>query len=146
MLNHVVLIGRLVADPEIRYTQSGIPVANICIAVDRKFRNASGERDTDFINIVAWRKLAELLEKYMKKGRLIAVQGTLQMRKYQTREGENRTTYEVQADSIEFLDRADKGNYSGMQPPPPSDSDAPPEPDQFPPPDRGGEEDDDLPF
>ncbi|MGC9327442.1 MAG: single-stranded DNA-binding protein [Candidatus Hinthialibacter sp.] len=124
MINRIVLVGRLVADPEVRYTQNGIAVASFRIAVDRPFRSAGGERQTDFINIVAWRKLAELMGQYMKKGRLIGVDGSLQMRKYQTKEGENRTVYEVQADTIQFLDRGDSSGSAGA-PPVPSDQDAP---------------------
>ncbi|RJP34627.1 MAG: single-stranded DNA-binding protein [Candidatus Omnitrophota bacterium] len=153
MLNHIVLIGRLVADPDVRYTQSGIQVAKICLAVDRKFKNAAGERETDFINVVAWRKLAELLEKYMKKGRLIAVQGSLQSRKYQTKEGENRTAYEVQADEIKFLDWGDRPGSGGISSPPPhTDADVPPSsspssyPNEYPPAAAGPDTDDDLPF
>ncbi len=146
MLNHVVLIGRLVADPDIRYTQSGVAVANMRIAVDRRFKNAAGERETDFINIVAWRKLAELVGEYMKKGRLIAVQGSLQMRTYQTRDGDNRTAYEVQADNIEFLDRGDRSSGGGGQEVPPHTNSDAPQSQDFPPASEGGNEDNDLPF
>jgi single-strand DNA-binding protein len=130
-MNRIVLIGRLTRDPEVRYTQSGIPVTNFSIAVDRKFKNASGERETDFINIVAWRKTAELVGEYLGKGRLVAVDGSLQQRKYQNREGENRTVYEVLADTVQFLDRGDRsesrsGSSSGYSSGP-SDADAPPE-------------------
>ena len=146
MLNRIVLIGRLVADPELRYTQSGIPVSSFCIAVDRNYKNAAGERETDFINISAWRKLAELICEYMKKGRLIAVEGSLQMRKYQTREGENRTAYEVQAENVQFLDRG--GSGKGMDGPAPSHSDAdappPPEPSSMGP--AMDDDNSDLPF
>ena len=125
MINCVILVGRLTADPEIRYTQSGIPVANFSIAVERNFKNSAGERETDFINIVAWRKTAELMAEYTKKGHMIGVDGTLQMRKYQTKEGENRTVYEVQADSIQFLERGTGARAAGQPVPPPSDSNAP---------------------
>lgn len=144
MLNRVILIGRLVADPEIRYTQSGIPVVNFRMAVDRRFKNASGERETDFINIVAWRKTAELVNEYTRKGYMVAIEGSLQMRRYQTNEGENRVVYEVQADSVQFLDRGGRsgGGDSGSSPPP-SDQDAPPPPPSD---NEPGEQDDDLPF
>jgi single-strand DNA-binding protein len=151
MINRIVLVGRLVADPEVRYTQNGIAVANFTIAVERPFRSASGEKQTDFIPVVAWRKLAELMGQYMKKGRLIGVDGSLQMRKYQTKEGENRTVYEVLADNIQFLDRGDTASGGGAYtPPPPSDSDAPPDySNQYPsaPPSGGpGEGEGELPF
>ncbi len=144
MLNRVILIGRLVADPEIRYTQSGIPVVNFRLAVDRRFKNASGERETDFINIVAWRKTAELVNEYTRKGYMVAIEGSLQMRRYQTNEGDNRVVYEVQADSVQFLDRGGRsgGGDSGSSPPP-SDQDAPPPPPND---NESGEQDDDLPF
>lgn len=146
MINRIILVGRLVADPEVRYTQSGIAVANFTIAVERPFRSASGEKQTDFIPIVAWRKLAELMGQYMKKGRLIGVDGSLQMRKYQTKEGENRTVYEVLADSIQFLDRGDSPGAGGVgAPPPPSDTDAPPDYSSLPP-SGAGEMDGELPF
>lgn len=129
MLNRVILIGRLTADPEVRYTQSGIAVANFRLAVDRRFKDAQGERQTDFINIVTWRKTAELVGQYVKKGYLIGLEGFLQMRQYQNKEGENRTVYEVVADSVQFLDRGSGGGGSGARESTaaPSDSDAPPE-------------------
>ncbi|MBD3265940.1 single-stranded DNA-binding protein [bacterium] len=144
MMNRIILIGRLTRDPELRYTQSGIPVANFSVAVDRRFKNASGERETDFINIVAWRKQAELVGEYLNKGFQVAVEGSLQMRKYQTREGENRTAYEVVADSVQFLDRGgrrgqDSGGSSTYK-----DADAPP--DNYDVPDNAPSDDSDLPF
>lgn len=102
-INRVVLVGRLVADPELRHTQNNIPVTNFCLAVDRPYRNDDGESPTDFINVVAWKNQAESFCKYMQKGRLVGVDGSLQMRRYQTDSGENRTVYEVQANSIQFL-------------------------------------------
>jgi single-strand DNA-binding protein len=109
MLNRVVLIGRLVADPELRYTPSGVPVANFRIAVDRRFTNAAGERETDFINIVAWRQSAEFAANYLGKGRLVAVDGRLQIRQWTTQDGQRRQTAEVVADSIQGLDRPREG-------------------------------------
>jgi single-strand DNA-binding protein len=105
MLNRVVLIGRLTADPELRYTPSGVPVANFRIAVDRTFKNAAGERETDFINIVAWRQSAEFAANYLGKGRLVAVDGRLQIRQWTTNDGQKRSTAEVVADSLQGLDR-----------------------------------------
>ncbi len=105
MLNRVVLIGRLTADPELRYTGSGVPVANFRIAVDRPFTSASGERQTDFINIVAWRQRAEFAANYLTKGRLVAVDGRLQIRQWTTQEGQRRQSAEVVADDVRGLDR-----------------------------------------
>lgn len=106
MLNRITLIGRLTADPELRYTPSGVPVANFRIAVDRPFTSASGERETDFINIVAWRQNAEFAANYLTKGRLIAVDGRLQIRQWTTQDGQRRSTAEVVSDRLQGLDRA----------------------------------------
>ena len=143
-MNHIVLIGRLIADPETRYTQSGIAVTNFCLAVDRKFKNQAGERDTDFINCVAWRKAAEVIGQYMSKGRQVGVQGSLQSRKWEDKEGNKRVSFEVQVDEFKFLDSKGGGGSRGPSEAPtsgPGDNDAPP-PDA--PPDNMME--DDLPF
>ncbi|MGI6610228.1 MAG: single-stranded DNA-binding protein [Limnochordia bacterium] len=103
MLNRIVLIGRLVADPQLRYTHSGVAVANMRIAVDRPFTNQQGERETDFIDIVCWRKLGETVANHLTKGRLIAVDGRLQIRQYEW-EGQKRQAAEVYADDVRFLD------------------------------------------
>ena len=106
MLNQVVLIGRLTRDPELRYTAgSGIPVASFSLAVDRPFTNQQGERETDFINIVTWRKQAENVANYLKKGSLAAVAGRLQIRSYDDSQGVKRKVAEVVADNVRFLDR-----------------------------------------
>jgi single-strand DNA-binding protein len=105
MLNRVILIGRLTADPDLRYTGSGLPVANFRLAVDRSFKSASGERQTDFINIVAWRQRAEFAANYLTKGRLVAVDGKLQIREWTTQDGQRRQTAEVVADELRGLDR-----------------------------------------
>ncbi|MGI6575073.1 MAG: single-stranded DNA-binding protein [bacterium] len=105
MLNKVILIGRLVQDPELRYTASGVPVASLRLAVDRPFTNRQGERGTDFINIVAWRRLAEICSQNLGKGRLIAISGRLQVRSFDTAEGQRRWITEVVADEVRFLDR-----------------------------------------
>ncbi|MBX6352024.1 MAG: single-stranded DNA-binding protein [Thermoflavifilum sp.] len=107
MLNRVVLIGRLTQDPELRYTNSGTPVASFTLAVDRGRPNANGERETDFIPIVVWQKQAELCAQYLHKGRLAAVDGRLQIRSYENREGQRVRVAEVVAESVRFLDRAD---------------------------------------
>lgn len=107
MLNMVVLIGRLTHDPELRYTAGGgIPVATFSLAVDRPFTNQQGERETDFIRIVTWRKQAENCASYLKKGSLAAVAGRLQVRSYEDSEGIKRKVAEVVADNVRFLDRA----------------------------------------
>jgi single-strand DNA-binding protein len=105
MLNRVILIGRLVADPELRYTPSGVPVANMRIAVDRPKSKEATERQTDFVNLVAWRQRAEFAANYLTKGRLIAVEGRLQIRQWQTQDGQKRTTAEVVCDNLQGLDR-----------------------------------------
>lgn len=104
MLNKVILIGRLTRDPELRYTASGVPVATFTLAVDRPFTNQQGERETDFINIVAWRRLAETCANNLGKGRLVAVDGRLQIRSYETPEGQRRRVAEVVAGDVRFLD------------------------------------------
>lgn len=103
MLNHIILIGRLVKDPEMRYTTNGTPVTNFTLAVERNYTNQQGERDVDFINIVTWRKLAESCAHHLGKGRLVAVDGSLQIRKSEN----NGRTYinpEVVANEVRFLD------------------------------------------
>ena len=112
-LIRVILIGRYTREPELRFTSGGAAVANFTLAVDRPYLNAQGERETDFIRIVAWRKLAETCAYYMGKGRLVAVEGRLQVRTYQTPDGQNRTTAEVVADTVRFLERAREGTPVG---------------------------------
>ncbi len=109
MYNRIILIGRLTRDPELRYVPSGAPVASFTLAVDRPFRDQQGNRETDFIDIVAWRKLAEQVSQYMSKGRMVAVEGRLQIRSYETQDGQKRKVAEVVADGIRFLDRAKTG-------------------------------------
>ncbi|MDR7482415.1 MAG: single-stranded DNA-binding protein [Armatimonadota bacterium] len=105
MLNRIILIGRLTRDPELRYVPSGQPVASFSLAVDRPFTNQQGERETDFIDIVAWRKLAEQVSQHLSKGRLVAVEGRLQIRSFETQDGQKRRVAEVVADAVRFLDR-----------------------------------------
>lgn len=105
MLNRIILIGRLTRDPELRYTPSGVPVASFSVAVDRPFTNQQGERETDFIDVVVWRKLADLCGQYLAKGRLVALEGRLQIRSYETQEGQRRKVAEVVADNVKFLDK-----------------------------------------
>ncbi|MCG0277655.1 MAG: single-stranded DNA-binding protein [Thermanaeromonas sp.] len=104
MLNRVILIGRLVRDPELRYTPNGVAVANFTLAVDRPYLNQQGERETDFIRISLWRKLAETCASHLGKGRLVAVEGRLQVRTYETSDGQRRQVTEVVADDVRFLD------------------------------------------
>lgn len=109
MLNKIILIGRLTRDPELRYVPSGAPVSSFTLAVDRPFTNQQGERETDFIDIIAWRKLAEQVHQHLSKGRLVAVEGRLQIRSYETQDGQKRKVAEVVADGIRFLDRKATG-------------------------------------
>lgn len=104
MLNTVVLIGRLTRDPELRYTPGGAAVAGFALAVDRPFTNQQGERETDFIDIVCWRQLAEQVANHLGKGRLVAVEGRLQIRSYETQDGQRRKVAEVVANNVRFLD------------------------------------------
>lgn len=104
MLNSVILIGRLVEDPELRYTPAdGVPVANFTIAVDRPFTNQKGEKETDFIRIVTWQKQAENCANHLSKGRQVAVEGRLQIRSFEDREGIRRKAAEVVARRVQFL-------------------------------------------
>ena len=111
-MNHIVLIGRLTRDPELRYTPNGVAVANFDLAVDRPTTNQQGERQTDFIRIVAWQKQAELCANYLKKGRLVGVEGRLQIRSYETQDGQKRRVAEVVANFVQFLDRNREENQS----------------------------------
>lgn len=114
-LNRIILIGRLTRDPELRYTPNGHPVASFTLAIDRPRQNAQGERETDFIDIVAWQKLAETCANYLGKGRLIAIEGRLQIRSYETNDGQKRKAAEVIASNMRILDRSpqQKGTDSG---------------------------------
>lgn len=117
MLNKIFLQGRLVADPELRHTTSGVPVASLRLAVDRDFKDKeTGEKKADFINVVAWRSTAEFVSRYFSKGRMAVVEGRLQMRDYNDREGNRRIAAEVVADNIYFGDSkkdAQGGSYGG---------------------------------
>ncbi len=116
MLNRIVLIGRLTRDPELRFTASGTAVANFTLAVDRQRPNKQGEREADFIRIVVWDKMGETCANYLGKGRLVAVDGRLQVRTYQAQDGQNRTSAEVVAENVRFLDRAKEGTGAGPGP------------------------------
>ena len=105
MLNHIVLMGRLTRDPELRRTGSGIAVASFSLAVDRDFGSReTGEKETDFIDIVAWRNTAEFVSKYFTKGRMAVVSGRLQIRNWNDKDGNKRRSAEVVADNIYFGD------------------------------------------
>jgi single-strand DNA-binding protein len=106
MLNRVVLIGHLTKDPELRTASNDISVTSFTIAVDRNFNNQQGEKETDFIPVVAWRKLADTCAKYLAKGRLVAVSGRMQVRSYEGKEGKRYIT-EVVADEVQFLEKAE---------------------------------------
>ncbi len=120
MLNRIVIMGRLVRDPELRTTQSGISVTSFTIAVDRDFKNRdSGEKNTDFIDVVAWRQTAEFVCKYFAKGRMAVAEGRLQIRDWKDRDGNSRRTAEVVADNVYFGDskRDSAGGDYGSPPP-----------------------------
>lgn len=103
-MNKVFLIGNLTRDPEMRSTQSGVAVCNFSIAVNRRFRNPqTGQQETDFLNVIAWRQLAELCAKYLAKGRKVAVTGSIQTRTYKVKDGSKRTALDIVADEVEFL-------------------------------------------
>ncbi|MBQ8869437.1 MAG: single-stranded DNA-binding protein [Oscillospiraceae bacterium] len=114
MINVVVLMGRLVADPELKQTANGASVTSFRIAVDRNFANKeTGERQADFITIVAWRQTAEFVCKYFRKGSMIAIEGSLQTRNYEDKDGNKRTAYEVVANNVSFTgSKAESGTAS----------------------------------
>ena len=117
MLNKIFIMGRLTRDPELRRTQSGTPVTSFSLAVDRDFKSQSGEKETDFIDVVAWRSTAEFAAKYFTKGRMAIVEGRLQIRPWTDKEGNSRRSAEVVADNIYFGDSkrdsaGDMGGYS----------------------------------
>ncbi len=107
-MNKVVLVGRLTAKPELRYTNSNTAFLRFTIAVNRNFTGADGKREADFINVVAWRKQAETISKYFDKGNLIAVEGRLQTGSYDDRDGNKRYTMDVALDNFEFVEGRNK--------------------------------------
>lgn len=117
MLNHIDLMGRICNDVELRRTPSGAPVASFTLAVDRDFKSASGEKETDFIEVVAWSKTAEFVQKYFGKGKMAVVSGRLQVRSWTDKEGHKRKTAEVVAESVYFgdskKDSGDAGTFNG---------------------------------
>ena len=148
MLNKVIIMGRLARDPELRRTQTGTPVTSFRIACDRDFKSQSGEKTTDWIDVVAWRNTAEFVSKYFTKGRLAIVEGRLQTRDWTDKDGNKRTAVEVVADNVYFGDSkrdSDGGSYNAPAYAPADRGYAPAAPvaDQFA---EIDEEDGDLPF
>lgn len=118
MLNRIIVMGRLTRDPELRYTQSGLPVASFALAVERDFADGNGKRAVDFIEIVAWRHTAEFVHKYFAKGRMAVVTGRLQIRDWQDQNGYKRRSAEIVADSVYFGDSkrdSDGGSSANTQ-------------------------------
>ena len=115
MLNKIILMGRLTRDPALRRTQSGTAVPSFSLAVDRDFKSQSGEKETDFIDVVAWRNTAEFVSKYFTKGRMAVVEGRLQIRDWTDRDGGKRRSAEVIADNVYFGDsrRDGAGDFGG---------------------------------
>jgi single-strand DNA-binding protein len=124
-MNKAILIGNLVADPELRRTASDLPVCTFRIAVQRRFANQQGVREADFFNIVAWRQTAELCAKFLTKGRKVGVIGAIQNRSYDAQDGTKRYVTEIVADEVEFLGSPQGGQSqynAGEVPPPPEPS------------------------
>ena len=129
-MNKCIFIGNLSKDPELRTTPNGVSVATFSIAVNRRFKDANGEKKTDFINIVCWRQLAEMCGKYLTKGKKVAVVGELQTRSYDAKDGTKRYITEIVADEVEFLTpKTERSDVNGFTQ------------DEF-----GTEVDDELPF
>ena len=146
MLNHIVLMGRLTRDPELRRTGSGVAVASFTLAVDRDYAAQGAEKETDFVDIVAWRNTAEFVSKYFAKGRMAVVTGRLQIRNWQDKEGNKRRSAEVVADNVYFGDSKRDSQSGGDYAPPAYGSPA----ESYTAPASGGfaeiEEDGELPF
>lgn len=115
MINNVVLTGRLTKDVELKYTQSGTAVGTFTLAVDRQFKNAQGEKETDFVNVVIWKKSAEALANYTRKGSLIGITGRIQTRNYENQQGNRVFVTEVVAEGFTFLES--KNSQNGQQEP-----------------------------
>lgn len=115
MLNCCVIMGRLTADPELRTTSSGLSVTSFTVAVDRSYARPGEEKQTDFINVSAWRQTAEFVTKYFHKGSMIAVQGSLQVRNYEDKNGNKRTSYEIVASNVSFCgSKAESGGAGAV--------------------------------
>ena len=136
MLNKIFIMGRLTRDPELRRTQTGTPVASFTLAVDRDFKDkATGERTTDFIDVVAWRQTGEFVSRFFTKGRMAVVEGRLQIREWTDKDGNKRRSAEVVADNVYFGDSRREGDGGGYSAPTynaaPSGYSAPAEGNQF---------------
>lgn len=116
MLNHITIMGRLTKDPELRRTGNGTAVTSFSIACDRDFKAENGERETDFFDIVAWRNTAEFVSKYFAKGRMAVISGRLQIRAWTDKEGNNRRSAEILADSVYFGDSKQDGQKPAAAP------------------------------
>lgn len=137
MLNHITIMGRMVRDPELRSTQSGISVVSFTLAVDRDFGGKSGDQQTDFIDVTAWRQTAEFVSKYFSKGRMAVADGRLEIRNWKDKDGNNRRSACVVASSVYF---GDSKRSEGSNAP---ENDIPPQAGAF---DEIVDEDGDLPF
>lgn len=115
MLNHITIMGRLTRDPELSRTPAGVPVVNFSLAVDRDFKGKDGEKETDFIDVVAWRATAEYVAKYYTKGRMAVVDGRLQIREWLANDGSKRRSAEVVAENVYFGD-SNRGADNGRNP------------------------------
>ena len=147
MLNKIFVMGRLTHDPELRRTGSGTPVCSFSIACDRDFKSQSGEKETDFFDVVAWRATGEFVNKYFTKGRMVVVEGRLQIREWQDKEGNKRRSAEVIADNVYFGDSKPKNggeNVPAFNGTPGEDAEYAVPPSGFAP--DFGEEDGGLPF
>jgi single-strand DNA-binding protein len=137
MLNRVILIGYIANDPDLKYTPSGVAVCEFRIAVNRPFKNAQGESEADFIDIVAWRQNAEFAANFLTKGKLVAVEGRLQIRSFTSQDGVRRRLASVQCDNLKLLDRRREGGDEGTgggyssHPSPHAMDEAPPYDDPF---------------
>lgn len=116
MFNKAILIGRLTADPELKQTPNGISVCSFCVAVDRRFSGRDSERKTDFINITSWRQQAEFVSRYFHKGELIGLEGSIQTRNYEDKNGNKRTAVEVVTDNVFFVSGKSTGGSTENAP------------------------------
>lgn len=145
MINIAVIMGRLTADPELKTTQGGKSVCSFTVAVDRNYAPQGQERKTDFINVVAWRQTAEFVSKWFRKGKMIALQGPIQVRNYEDRNGNKRTAVEIIANEVSFCgSKAEQGTQRNPQeyPPEATQQVGTAEPDDF----SDVDLDDELPF
>lgn len=146
MLNCAVLMGRLVADPELKTTASGVSVTSFRIAVDRAYQKQGEERQADFVDIVAWRQTAEFVSRYFKKGSMIAVQGSIQTRNYEDKQGNKRTAVEVVADNVSFCGSKSENSAPQASYPPVANNATEPAAATFEAVEDDDDDDDDLPF